>query len=133
MVIRGSRSLFIAGTVALLPVLLALTVPAAAQSGGITCHVQDARGQPLQGAAVTLLKAGKQIPPQTSGADGNVSFADLASGVYSASAGLDGYAPVNCPGVRLVAGLTRRFEIKLMPAAEGGPPSTCAAVEPIGP
>jgi len=104
-------------------------VPAAAQSGVVTGHVQDAQGQPLQGVAVTLLKAGKKIPPQTSAADGNFSFADLASGVYSASATLDGYAPVNCPGVRIVAGLSRHFEIKLMPAAEGGPPSTCAAVE----
>jgi hypothetical protein len=131
MVLRWFRHLLAAGAVAVLPALVVLTAPAVAQSSGVvTGHVQDAQGQPLQGVAVTLLKAGKQIPPQTSGADGNVSFADLASGVYSASAALDGYAPVNCPGVRIVAGLARHFEIKLMPAAEGGPPSTCAAVEP---
>ena len=131
MSLRGSRFPFVAGAVVLFPVILAMTAPAVAQSAGVvTGHVQDAQGQPLQGVAVTLLKAGKQIPPQTSGADGNVSFADLASGVYSASAALDGYAPVNCPGVRIVAGLARHFEIKLMPAAEGGPPSTCVSVEP---
>lgn len=98
-------------------------------AGAVTGHVQDTQGQSLQGVAVVLLKAGKEIPPQTSGADGNFRFADLGSGVYSASASLEGYAPVNCPGVRIVA-LERHFAIKLMPATEGGPPSTCAIAEP---
>ena len=105
-------------------------VAARAQGAGVvTGHVQDAQGQPLQGVAVVLLKAGKEIPSQTSGADGNFRFADLGSGVYSASASLEGYAPVNCPGVRIVA-LERHFAIKLMPATEGGPPSTCEIAEP---
>lgn len=123
---RAGR-LFIAGVAAFF-----LLVPAAARAQGagvVTGHVQDAQGQPLQGVAVTLLKAGKEIPQQTSGADGNFRFADLGSGVYSASASLEGYAPVNCPGVRIVASLERHFAIKLMPATEGGPPSTCAIVE----
>ena len=110
--------------------VLALSVlPVAAQSGVVTGHVQDAQGQPLPGASVTLLKAGKEISPQTSGADGNVRFQGLVSGIYSASASLEGYAPVDCPGVRIVASLTRHLEIKLLPAAEGGPPSTCAVVD----
>ncbi len=118
--------LFIAGAAVFLSLV---PVSARAQGAGVvTGHVQDAQGQPLQGAAVTLLKAGKEIPPQTSGADGNFRFADLGSGVYSASASLEGYAPVNCPGVRIVA-LERHFAIKLMPATEGGPPSTCEIAE----
>lgn len=120
--------LFVAGFAAFFSL-----VPASARAQGagvVTGHIQDAQGQPLQGVAVTLLKAGKQIPPQTSGADGNFRFADLGSGVYSASASMEGFAPVNCPGVRIVASLERHFTIKLMPATEGGPPSTCEIGEP---
>ena len=128
---RRAHHLFAAGVVALFS-MISWPMPAlaaAAQSGVVTGHVQDAQGQPLQGAAVMLLKAGKEIPQQISGADGNVRFESLASGVYSASATLEGHAAVNCPGVRIVAGLTRHLEIKLMPEAEGGPPSTCAVVD----
>lgn len=129
------RPLFAAGILTFFSLaLFSLTMPALAQSSGVvTGHVQDAQGQPLPGAAVALLKAGKEIPPQTSGVDGNVRFEGLGSGVYSASASLEGYAPVNCPGVRIVAGLTRHLEIKLLPASEGGPPSTCAVVDPPSP
>jgi carboxypeptidase family protein len=106
-------------------------VAARAQGAGVvTGHVQDAQGQALQGVTVTLLKAGQQIPPKTSGTDGNFRFADLGSGVYSASASMEGFAPVNCPGVRIVASFERHFTIKLMPATEGGPPSTCEIGEP---
>jgi hypothetical protein len=120
--------LFVAGVAAFLS-LVPVSVRAQG-AGAVTGHVQDAQGQPLQGVAVTLLKAGKEIPPQTSGADGNFRFADLGSGVYSASASMEGFAPVNCPGVRIVASLARHFTIKLMPATEGGPPSTCEISEP---
>lgn len=123
-----ARRFFVAGVAAFLSL-----IPAAAPAQGagvVTGHIQDAQGQALQGVSVTLLKAGKEIPPQTSGADGNFRFADLGSGVYSASASMEGFAPVNCPGVRIVASLERHFTIKLMPAAEGGPPSTCEIGEP---
>ncbi len=123
--------LFVAGAVTLLSL-----VPASVRAQGagvVTGHVQDAQGQALQGVTVTLLKAGQQIPPKTSGADGNFRFADLGSGVYSASASMEGFAPVNCPGVRIVASLERHFTIKLMPATEGGPPSTCEIGEPAAP
>ncbi len=126
-----ARRLFVAGVVTFLSLG---PVAARAQGAGVvTGHVQDAQGQPLQGVAVTLLKAGKEIPRQTSGADGNFRFADLGSGVYSASASMEGFAPVNCPGVRIVASLERHFTIKLMPATEGGPPSTCVIGEPAPP
>jgi hypothetical protein len=107
----------------------AMAAPAAPPSGTVTGHVKDAQAQPVAGVAVALLKAGKVIPQQTSGADGNVRFGDLASGVYSASASLEGYAPVDCPGVRIIAGQTRHLEITLNTATEGGPPSTCAIVD----
>ena len=119
---------FVAGVAAFLSLVSA---SARAQGAGVvTGSVQDAQGQALQGVSVTLLKAGKEIPPQTSGADGNFRFADLGSGVYSASASMEGFAPVNCPGVRIVVSFERHFTIKLMPASEGGPPSTCEIGEP---
>lgn len=121
-----ARRLSIAGVA----VFLSLIPASAWAQGVVTGHIQDAQGQPLQGVAVTLLKAGKEIPSQTSGADGNFRFGDLGSGVYSASASMEGFAPVNCPGVRIVASFERHFTIKLMPASEGGPPSTCEIGEP---
>lgn len=125
-----ARRLFIAGVA----FLSLISASARAQGAGVvTGHIQDSQGQPLQGVEVKLLKAGQEIPPKTSGADGNFRFADLGSGVYSASASLEGFAPVNCPGVRIVASLERHFTIKLMPAAEGGPPSTCEIGEPAAP
>jgi Carboxypeptidase regulatory-like domain len=131
---RGNHrphSLFAAGIVASFCLMSsAMAAPAAPPSGTVTGHVKDAQGQPVAGVAVALLKAGKVIPQQTAGADGNVRFGDLASGVYSASASLEGYAPVDCPGVRIIAGQTRHLEITLSAASEGGPPSTCAIVDP---
>jgi hypothetical protein len=124
-----SRSLFAAGILASFCLMSSAMAAPAAPSGTVTGHVKDAQGQPVPGAAVALLKAGKVIPQQTSGADGNVRFGDLASGVYSASASLEGYAAVDCPGVRIIAGQTRHLEIMLSAAAEGGPPSTCAIVD----
>lgn len=118
-----ARRLLVAGVAAFLSL-----VPASARAQGegvVTGHVQDGQGQALSGVAVKLLKAGQQNQPKTSGADGNFRFENLASGVYSVAASLEGYAPVNCPGVRIVASLERHFAIKLAPASEGGPPSTC--------
>lgn len=120
--------LFIAGVAAFLSL-----IPASVQAQGagiVTGHVQDAQGQSLPGVAVKLLRAGQEIPPQASGADGNFRFASLGSGVYSVSASMEGFATVNCPGVRIVASLERHFTIKLLPATEGGPPSTCEIGDP---
>lgn len=103
---------------------------AGAQGDGVvTGQVQGADGQPLPGVTVKLLKAGTESPQETTGADGNFRFAKLGTGVYSVSASLEGYAPSNCRGVRIVASLERHFAIKLMPATEGGPPSTCELTE----
>jgi hypothetical protein len=99
--------------------------PAAEVSG----QVLDAQGKPLAGATVTVLKAGEETPKkQVSGADGGFKLDSLPSGVYIAAATMEGYAPVTCRGIRLVAGQSRRLEIKLQPT--GGEPSTCTNVEP---
>jgi len=107
--------------------------PALAQGAGeVDGHVQDAQGQPLQGVGVKLIKTGKEASQQqTSDANGNFQFGSLASGVYIALASLDGFDPVTCPGVRIFSGLTRRVEIKLMPA-EGEKPSSCESAESPG-
>jgi hypothetical protein len=125
-----SRHFFLAAVV----LLLAAGVPAFAQTTGeITGQVQDAQGQPLQGAQIKLLKAGgSENQQQASGADGGFRFEGLASGVYIAMASLDGYAQVTCPGVRLVAGLSRNLAIQMAPEGSD-PPSSCKAVEPAAP
>lgn len=113
---------------ALVALLSATGRPVLAQAGEVDGHVQDSQGQPLQGVTVKLLKAGKGAnQQQASDAQGNFRFSGLASGVYIAAASHEGYAEVTCPGVRVMAGLTRRLAIKLMPA-EGEQPSSCEAV-----
>jgi Carboxypeptidase regulatory-like domain len=112
-------------------ILAAVAVPAfAAADGEVDGVVQDAQGKPQPGVEIALLKAGDQEgKKQVSGADGGFKFNALASGVYIASASLEGYAPVTCRGIRLVAGQTRRLEIKLQPAG-GEQPSSCIPAEP---
>jgi hypothetical protein len=115
---------------ALSPVLALLAVLATAGAafaagGSVEGQVQDTQGKPLPGAAITLLEAGaKATQNQTTDAQGNFHFGGLSSGVYILTVTLDGYAPVTCPGGRLLSGLTRRFEVKL--AAAGGAASSCA-------
>jgi hypothetical protein len=112
---------------------LATTGTARAAGGEVGGQVQDAQGKPLPAVAVTLLAAGgKAAQNQTADAQGNFHFGGLGSGVYIVTAALDGYAPVTCPGARILSGLTRRFAIKLA-AAGGGEGSSCApAAEPGG-
>jgi hypothetical protein len=126
MSVAGSRFLAVTLFAAWLP---ASGGPALAQgSGEVDGHVQDTQGQPLPGVSVKLLKAGKAAnQQQTSDGQGDFRFKGLASGVYIAAASRDGYGEVTCPGVRVMAGLTRRVAIKLMPA-KGEQPSSCQAV-----
>jgi hypothetical protein len=124
-------------------VLVAVIIPATARvataaaaarveppSAEVSGQVLDAQGKPLAGATVTVLKAGEETPKkQVSGADGGFKFDSLPSGVYIGAVTMDGYAPVTCRGIRLVAGQSRRLEIKLQPT--GGEPSTCTNLEPV--
>jgi hypothetical protein len=108
---------------ALLPVMAG---PAAAQTGDVKGQVRSGDGQVLPGITVKLLRAGSQDAlEKASDAQGKFHFDDLKSGVYIVTVSPDGYAPVTCPGTRIVGGMTRSFELKLMP--DGGEPSTCAA------
>jgi hypothetical protein len=111
-------------------ILAAVAVPTFATADAeVDGLVQDAQGKPLPGVEIAVLKAGDQNgKKQVAGADGSFKFDALASGVYIASASLEGYEPVTCRGIRLVAGQTRRLEIKLGPAG-GEQPSSCTAVE----
>lgn len=114
----------------LLPVLMAAVLwgsglPAAAQDTGlITGHIQDGQGQSLEGVAVKLMRAGKpDVQEKVSDAEGNFQFGDLSGGVYIATLVKEGYAPVTCPGLRIV-GLTRQLQVILAPAG-GEPGSSC--------
>ncbi len=128
MVEARSRCLFV---LLMIAILAAVAIPAfAAADAEVDGMVQDAQGKPLPGVEVALLKAGEAAGhKQASGADGGFKFNALASGVYIASITLEGYEPVTCRGIRLVAGQTRRLEIKLQPAG-GEQPSSCTVVEP---
>jgi hypothetical protein len=96
----------------------------AQQAGDVMGHVQDSEGKALAGAAVKLLQAGKkETREQVSDAEGNFHFTGLAGGVYIATAAMEGYAPVTCPGVRIV-GVTRQLEVTLAPAG-GQQASSC--------
>ena len=114
----------------LLPVLMTAVLwgsglPAAAQDTGvITGHIQDGQGQSLEGVAVKLMRAGKpDVQEKTSDAGGNFQFGDLSGGVYIATLAKEGFAPVTCPGLRIV-GLARQLQVTLAP--EGGEPgSSC--------
>lgn len=122
---KGRISLFsLVVFVAFLPVAGG---PAVAQStGDVRGQVQNGEGQALPGIAVKLLRAGSQEAiERTSDAQGNFHFDDLKEGVYVVAASPAGYAPVTCPGARIIRGMTKRFAVKLMP--DGGEPSTCAA------
>ena len=113
-------------------VFLCASPPARAQGGEISGRVLDAQGQPLKGVEVTLLHSGDKHPrQQASGEQGAFRFGELASGVYSVAAALNGYSEVTCPGFRLMTGLSRAFEIQMMPAG-GGKSSTCKIAEPAG-
>jgi Carboxypeptidase regulatory-like domain len=110
------------GVFFVLAALLAALAPAggsaAALSGDLRGKIMDAEQKPVAGAAVTLLHAGKpDSKEQATDASGNFSFKDLTSGVYIATVALEGYAPVTCPGVRVVSG-ARQVQITLVP--DGG-------------
>src|SRR5688572_29001257 len=103
---------------ALLPAWLAIPGgPAAAQStGDVKGSVQNGEGKALPGVAVKLLRAGSQDTfAETSDAQGNFHFDDLKDGVYVVTVAPPGFAPVTCPGGRVVRGMTKRYEVKLMP------------------
>jgi hypothetical protein len=104
--------------------------PAVAQStGSVEGQITDSDGKPMAGVTVTLLKPGQEgTSEQVSNAEGRFRFGDLAYGVYTVRASLDGYDPVTCPGGRVLPGQTRSFGIRLMPGTgeqESGPASTC--------
>lgn len=121
---KGRISLFSLVVVgALLPVLAG---PAAAQTGDVRGQVRNGDGQALPGITVKLLRAGAQdTREEKSDAEGRFHFNGLKSGVYIVAASPEGFAPVTCPGTRIVGGMDRSFELALRP--EGGEPSTCAA------
>ena len=119
------------------PILLAVIVAALAVSGGpaaaqatgdIKGYVQDSQGQALSGVKVKLLQAGKSASREAAtDAEGNFHFEALDGGVYIATIAMEGYAPVTCPGLRIV-GVTRQLKITLVPSG-GEQASSCRQAE----
>lgn len=119
------RSFYFLVPVMMASVLCGSGLPAAAQDTGvITGHIQDSQGQSLEGVAVKLMRAGKpDVQEKASDAEGNFQFGDLSGGVYIATLAKEGFAPVTCPGLRIV-GLARQLQVTLAPAG-GEPGSSC--------
>jgi hypothetical protein len=115
------------------PLLCAMAVAVVTVSGGpvftqntgvVRGHIQDSEGKALAGVAVKLLQAGKkETQEKASDAEGNFLFEGLTGGVYIAAVSMEGYAPVTCPGVRIV-GVIRQLQATLMPAG-GEQASSC--------
>lgn len=121
-----SRHLPVVVVVALLSTLGG---PAVAQStGSVDGQITASDGKPLPEATVTLYQPGQDgTSEQASDGEGRFRFGDLAYGVYTVRAALDGYDPVTCPGGRVIPGQTRSFAIRLKPADAGEQASTCTA------
>jgi hypothetical protein len=72
--------------------LLAVAVPARAQTGGIVGHVIDESGAIVRGASVTLVGPNTR-DINTSGANGEYRFENLVAGTYQISVTRSGFSP----------------------------------------
>jgi Carboxypeptidase regulatory-like domain len=71
---------------------------------GLYGRVVDQAGAGLPGASVTVI-ASDQVPPQIqlTNARGEFAFPDVAAGVYELKAELQGFSPIQVPGIRVAA------------------------------
>jgi len=101
-------ALILAGGAAL---LLAMALPAAAQTGRITGVVTDrASGAPLAGAQVLIEGTGRGVLTQE---NGRYFIINVQPGVYTVSAELIGYATVRQEGVEVSIDQTRQLDFQL--------------------
>ena len=96
---------------AALLMLLAPTAVPAVGSAALDGTVEDARGRPIAGAAVTLVaKRGGQSLART-GEDGFYRIPALSTAQeYVLRVEADGFRPVAYDGLQLLSGRTRRFD-----------------------
>ena len=90
-------------------IVLGLTlfaVPAAAQSGSITGRVTESEGgQPIAGARVEAMVAGRPTRTATTNDNGQFRIVDLAEGSYSVTATRIGYRMQRVEGIRVETGI----------------------------
>ena len=109
----SSRSRFL--TLAAFAVALS-GVPAAAQNGGISGVVRDARGLPMAGATVTVTNQATSASSRaTTAADGRYAVSGLAAGAYTVAASLPGVRRQAYRDVQVVADATVSLDFALQP------------------
>ena len=106
---------------ALLPLVAALALPAAAQTGGLDIAVVDPGKLPLPGATVTLSNSQGHVAEsaQVTGSDGLASFPVLRVGEgYAIDVTFPGFARVRLSDLRVHSGRAQRLVVELSPLIE---------------
>ncbi|HVG08199.1 MAG TPA: carboxypeptidase regulatory-like domain-containing protein, partial [Thermoanaerobaculia bacterium] len=100
--------------VALLTVF-SVPIGAQLQTGSLYGSVADPQGGPLPGATVTL-SGGGAPQVQTTDDQGRFRFPGLAPGEYYLESRLEGFSPVEYPGLVISVGRTTEIQVALSPA-----------------
>ncbi len=88
-------------------------------TSAITGTVEDSNGDVIQGAKLVLTGSNGKSVVQTSGSDGQFSFAGLAAGTYSIAVTGKGWGRYSLPEISLTAGESRILEHVILPASSG--------------
>jgi hypothetical protein len=99
--------------------LLVATASAYAQTPGMICGtVTDPSGTGMAGVIVALSgSASTPIATTTTATKGDYVFPSVAAGTYTLSFTLDGFKKTSRPGLIMTAGVERRIDQQLAPAA----------------
>ena len=88
-------------------------------TSAITGTVEDSNGDVIQGARLVLTAPNGKTTIQTSGPDGQFSFAGLAAGTYSIAVTGKGWGRYSLPTITLATGESRILEHVILPASSG--------------
>ncbi|HEX6864314.1 MAG TPA: TonB-dependent receptor, partial [Thermoanaerobaculia bacterium] len=100
-----------------LSTILCLPLGAQLQTGSLFGSVTDPQGAPLPGATVTL-SGGGAPQVQTTDEQGRFRFPGLAPGEYHLESRLEGFSPVEYPGLVISVGRNTEIQIALSPAVK---------------
>src|SRR5215210_3418515 len=101
----------------LFALIVALAVPLGAQlqTGSLFGSVVDPQGAPLPGATVTL-SGGGAPQVQVTDEQGRFRFPGLAPGEYQLESRMEGFSPVEYPGLVISLGRNTEIQVTLSPA-----------------